>query len=271
MSTATMTDSDISTRTAVMRQLEWDPEVDAGAIGVAAKNGAVTLTGYIDSYSGKLAAERAAKRVRGVRAVANDIEVRLKLARTDADIAADIVRALELRSTTPATIQANCTHGTRHAHGPGRAAVPVARCRKSRASHSRRTQRDQPHQDRTASCRTGRSSPDRRGAASQCEYRRPSHYCRRLGRESDSDRQRRELAATELAERGAADAPGVVQAENHIMVEPRLVEEAVPDEISLRHAEASIKGDAVRASGLDAIQRRSLLALELRGDSAGRF
>jgi osmotically-inducible protein OsmY len=94
MSTATMTDSDISTRTAVMRQLEWDPEVDAGAIGVAAKNGAVTLTGYIDSYSGKLAAERAAKRVRGVRAVANDIEVRLKLERTDADIAADIVRAL---------------------------------------------------------------------------------------------------------------------------------------------------------------------------------
>jgi osmotically-inducible protein OsmY len=66
----------------VLRQLEWDPEVDASEVGIAAKNGAVTLTGYIDSYSGKLAAERAAKRVRGVRAAANDIEVRLKLAPT---------------------------------------------------------------------------------------------------------------------------------------------------------------------------------------------
>jgi osmotically-inducible protein OsmY len=89
-----------------MRQLEWDPQVEASAVGVAAKDGAVTLTGYIDSYAGKLAAERAAKRVRGVRAVANDIEVRLKLGRTDTDIAADVVRAIELRSTIPETVQA---------------------------------------------------------------------------------------------------------------------------------------------------------------------
>jgi osmotically-inducible protein OsmY len=94
-----------------MRQLDWDPEVDASAVGVAARNGTVTLTGYIDSYPGKLAAERAAKRVRGVRAVANDIEVRLKLERTDADIAADVVRALELRSTIPASVQAAVHNG----------------------------------------------------------------------------------------------------------------------------------------------------------------
>jgi osmotically-inducible protein OsmY len=60
----------------------------------------------IDTYSGKLAAERAAKRVHGVRAVANDIEVRLRLERTDADIAQDAVRALELRSTIPESVQA---------------------------------------------------------------------------------------------------------------------------------------------------------------------
>ena len=82
-----LTDTDISMKDAVMRQLEWDPEVDASAIGVAARGGTVTLTGYTDSYSGKLAAERAAKRVHGVRGVANDVEVRLKLERTDADIA----------------------------------------------------------------------------------------------------------------------------------------------------------------------------------------
>lgn len=111
MSTATLTDADVRVRDSVMRQLEWDPEVEASGIGVTAKDGAVTLTGYIDSYPGKLAAERAAKRVRGVRAVANDIEVRLKLERTDTDIAADAVRALQLRSSIPEGVQAAVHHG----------------------------------------------------------------------------------------------------------------------------------------------------------------
>ena len=110
MSTASLTDADVRVRNAVLRQLEWDPELDAGAIGVAAKGGTVTLTGFIGSYAEKLAAERAAKRIRGVRAVANDIEVRLKLERTDSDIAADVVRVLELRDTIPETVQA-AVHG----------------------------------------------------------------------------------------------------------------------------------------------------------------
>ena len=106
MSTATISEKDIRVRDHVREQLEWDPEVDASAIGVAARDGSVTLTGYIDSYAGKLAAERVAKRVRGVRAVANDIEVRLKLGRTDADIAADAARALELYASIPRSVQA---------------------------------------------------------------------------------------------------------------------------------------------------------------------
>jgi osmotically-inducible protein OsmY len=111
MATASLTDSDVRVRDTVMRQLEWDPEVDASAIGVAASGGMVTLTGFIDTYAGKLAAERAAKRVRGVRAVANDIDVRLRLERTDADIAADVARALELRASVPATVQASVRAG----------------------------------------------------------------------------------------------------------------------------------------------------------------
>ena len=110
MTTATVKGSDIAMRDAVMRQLAWDPQVDASEVGVAARNGSVTLTGYIGSYAGKLAAERAAKRVYGVRAVANDIEVRSRLGRTDTDIAQDAASALALRSTVPAGVQV-AVHG----------------------------------------------------------------------------------------------------------------------------------------------------------------
>ena len=107
VTTATLIDTDVRLRNAVMRQLDWDPEMDASAVGVAAaRGGTVTLTGYIESYASKLGAERAAKRVFGVRAVTNDIEVRLRLVRTDVDIAEDAVRALELRGTVPASVQA---------------------------------------------------------------------------------------------------------------------------------------------------------------------
>ena len=78
MAIATLSEVDTRIRDLVTRELEWDAAVDASAIGVAAQDGTVTLTGYVDTYLCKLAAERAAKRVRGVRAVANDIEVRPK-------------------------------------------------------------------------------------------------------------------------------------------------------------------------------------------------
>jgi len=111
MRTPTLTNQDLRIQDGVLRQLDWDPQVDAAAVGVTAKNHAVTLTGYVDTYAGKLAAERAAKRVHGVRAVANDIEVRLKLARTDSDIAADAARALELRTSIPDSVQAAVHNG----------------------------------------------------------------------------------------------------------------------------------------------------------------
>jgi osmotically-inducible protein OsmY len=105
MTTATLTGTDVRLRNFVVRELDWDPDVDDSAIGVSAKGGVVTLTGFIDSYAGKLAAERVAKRVRGVRAVANDLAVRLIVERTDTDIAADAVAALKLRPTIPESVQ----------------------------------------------------------------------------------------------------------------------------------------------------------------------
>jgi osmotically-inducible protein OsmY len=101
-----MSTNDVRVRDAVVRQLYWDPQVDASAVGVAVNDGAVTLTGFIDSCSSKLAAERAAKQVRGVRAVANDLEVRPMLNRIDPDIATDVVRVLRARDSVPEAVQA---------------------------------------------------------------------------------------------------------------------------------------------------------------------
>jgi osmotically-inducible protein OsmY len=111
MSTATITGTDIRLRKAIVRQLDWDTRVDASAIGAAVKDGIVTLTGFVDSYAGKLAAERIVKHVRGVRAVANDISVRLRVARTDADIARDAAQALELVPTLADRVQATVHNG----------------------------------------------------------------------------------------------------------------------------------------------------------------
>ena len=87
----------------VLAELKWEPRVMPNEIGVAVKDGVVTLTGRVDSYQKKWAAEEAAHRVRGVRAVANDIEVRLPgtAQRTDADIAAAVARALEWDAFVP--------------------------------------------------------------------------------------------------------------------------------------------------------------------------
>jgi osmotically-inducible protein OsmY len=81
----------------VLSELKYDARVAPNEIGVSVKGGVVTLSGWVDSYTKKWAAEQAAHRVRGVRAVANDVEVRLPASseRTDADIAAAAVHALE--------------------------------------------------------------------------------------------------------------------------------------------------------------------------------
>jgi osmotically-inducible protein OsmY len=96
------TDEDIQRD--VLAELKWDARVAPNEIGVSVKDGIVTLTGWLDSYLKKAAAEEAALRVRGVKAVVNEIDVRLPsgAARTDADIAAAIVRALEWDAGIPA-------------------------------------------------------------------------------------------------------------------------------------------------------------------------
>jgi osmotically-inducible protein OsmY len=103
MTVSTKTRSDTEIQKDVLAELQWDPRVHTTEIGVAVKDGVVTLTGSIDSFTKKWAAEQAAHRVRGVVAVANDIEVHLPSSseRSDADIAAAAVRALEWDAAVP--------------------------------------------------------------------------------------------------------------------------------------------------------------------------
>jgi osmotically-inducible protein OsmY len=104
MTTATVIGTDADIQRAVLEELEWDSRVHPNEVGVSVKDGIVALTGWVDSFTKKWAAEDAALRVRGVKAVANDIEVRLPSSaeRTDADIAAAAVRALQLNALVPA-------------------------------------------------------------------------------------------------------------------------------------------------------------------------
>ena len=87
-------------RAAVVQQLEWDPEITSQDISVKVAKGVTTLTGFVHSYMEKVAAERSAKAVYGVMAVANDIVVK-PMTRTDPEIARDITSAMKLDLSVP--------------------------------------------------------------------------------------------------------------------------------------------------------------------------
>ncbi len=89
--------SDIDIKRDVEAELRWNPDIDATDIAVSVKNGVVTLSGFVRSYGQKYEAEQTAKRVNGVAAVANDIEVRLPVfnQRPDPEIARDAVEEIE--------------------------------------------------------------------------------------------------------------------------------------------------------------------------------
>jgi osmotically-inducible protein OsmY len=107
----TLTDEDIHQQ--VVNELKWDAEVEAREIGVAVRDGLVTLTGWVDRFGKKRAAERAALRVRGVKAVANEIEVRLPAGdeRTDLDIAVAAAHALAWNTQVHDAVEVTVSNG----------------------------------------------------------------------------------------------------------------------------------------------------------------
>src|SRR5258707_992620 len=101
MLTESISDTDLQQD--VLYELHWEPSVNAAHIGVTVKDGVVTLTGHVPSYAEKYGAEKAAKRVHGVHAVANELDVKLlgSSKRTDEDVAMACVNALKANVSVP--------------------------------------------------------------------------------------------------------------------------------------------------------------------------
>jgi osmotically-inducible protein OsmY len=92
--------TDLQIQRDVMDELKWEPFLDSAEIGVAVKNGIVTLSGIVDSYMKKLTAEKTAKKVAGVKAVAEDIQVGISpnYRKSDAEIAEAVINSLKWHS-----------------------------------------------------------------------------------------------------------------------------------------------------------------------------
>jgi len=101
MVTATLIRTDQELQKDVLAELKWDAQIQPNEIGVSVKDGVVTLTGWVDSYLKKWSAEDAAHKVAGVKAVANDIEIKFATEHTDPDIAEAAVHALEWDAFVP--------------------------------------------------------------------------------------------------------------------------------------------------------------------------
>ena len=93
--------SDVAIREDVLLELKWDPKIKSDDIAVAVKEGVVTLSGFVSSYWELDAAEKTAKRVYGVKGVANDLEVKLFWQRTDPEIARSAVEVLQSHVSIP--------------------------------------------------------------------------------------------------------------------------------------------------------------------------
>ena len=113
--------NDLTIKQEVEAELQYEPSIDAAAIGVAVKDGIVTLTGRVASLAQKYAAARAAARVTGVKAVANELEVGLLPAdqRTDEDIARAVANALAWNTSIPPDrVKAQVSNGWVTLEGP---------------------------------------------------------------------------------------------------------------------------------------------------------
>lgn len=95
--------TDLEIQQDVMNELRWQPFLKSANIGIAVKNGIVTLSGTVDNYAQKIEAEKATKKVNGVKAIAEDIQIGVSPSykKTDAEIAESIMSALKWHAAVP--------------------------------------------------------------------------------------------------------------------------------------------------------------------------
>jgi osmotically-inducible protein OsmY len=105
--------NDSQLRADVIEELKWEPSVNEAEIGISVKGGVVTLSGSVDSYAQKYAAERAVERVSGVRALAEDLHVKLPSSkeRSDTDIAHAALSALDWNVEVPVGLTLKVENG----------------------------------------------------------------------------------------------------------------------------------------------------------------
>jgi len=216
---------------AVLAQLEWDPAVDARAVTVETLDGHVTLHGVVDSYPAKLSAEKAVRRVHGVRGVTNTIEVRVAFERTDEDLAENAALALRLHSTVPETVYADVRDG--RVMLAGHVDWPFQKRSAERAVREIRGVRDVVNTIVVAP----------RGAVHDVRHR----IVRALQHNAEVDARHIKVTVAhdcatligtvgswlerEAAERAAANAPGITRIDNRIAVVPPPWSESDADEL----------------------------------------
>jgi osmotically-inducible protein OsmY len=215
--------SDKTMRDTVVRELDWDPMLDADRIGVSAKDGAIVLSGHVPAYPDKWAAVRAAERVYGVRAVADEIEVKLSgsSVRDDADIAEEITRVMSWSAAVPSAVKAEARKG--HVTLRGEVEWGYQRNEAKRAIRYLGGVRDvtnlitiKPHAPKPADVedRVGEAIERMADLDARSVWVTTSNGTVHLHGHVHS------LAERRIAERAAASAPGVANVDNDIFVTP---------------------------------------------------